>query len=179
MTIRAATPEDTDAITDVHMRSWRVAYRGIVPDRALASLNRDRITRMWAERLRGASVEPGAAMLVAELAGAVVAFAGFAPADDPQVSEGEGKRVMELGSFYSVPEVWGGGLNRELAVAVHEAMLEGPCDEAFLWVLTANPRARRFYRTWGWRDTGVVVAQGLLRGTVVRSTSLYRRRLRP
>lgn len=179
MTIRAATLEDVAAIADVHMRSWRVAYRGIIPDQALADLDRAWILGLWAERLRSDSTEPEAGMLVAERAGTVVAFAGFAPADDPEAPERSGKRVMELGSFYSVPEVWGSGLNRELSAAVHTAMLKGPCDEAFLWVLTANSRARRFYEAWGWRDTGVVADQGLLRGTVVRSTSLYRRRLRP
>lgn len=179
MTIRTATPDDAAAIAHVHVRSWQVAYRGIIPDEALGSLDHGRFTGLWENRLQDDLAEADTKTLVAEHGGAVVSFAGFGPMDDPEAPEGDGARVMDLNSFYSLPEVWGGGINRTLAAAVHECMLQGPWDKAVLWVLTANPRARRFYEARGWEDTGIVVDKGLLRGTVVRPASLYRRWLRP
>lgn len=179
MTIRSGVVEDAAAIADVHIRSWRAAYRGIVPDDALASLNDERLTRIWADRLIGEFTGPGAGVLVAEREGAVVAFAGFAPVDDPEAPEGTERRVVDLGTFYSVPEVWGSGVNRGLAEAVHSAMTRGPFGEAVLWVLSANSRARRFYESRGWQDTGVEIEEGLLGGTITRPVSLYRRSIGP
>lgn len=174
MTIRSGTAEDAAAIADVHIRSWRAAYRGIVPDDDLARLDHERLTRIWADRLTGEFTGSGAGVLVAERDGAVVAFAGFAPADDPESPKGTGCRVVDLQTFYSVPEVWGSGVNRGLAEAVHSALAGGPFDKAVLWVLSANPRARRFYESRGWRDTGVEVEEGLP-GGITRPVSLYRR----
>ncbi|MEU3307285.1 GNAT family N-acetyltransferase [Nocardiopsis sp. NPDC006832] len=175
MTIRSGEAEDAAAIADVHIRSWRAAYRGIVPDDALASLDHERLTRVWADRLTGEFTGPGAGVLVAERDDAVVAFAGFAPGDDPEWPEGGERRVVDLGTFYSVPEVWGSGANQGLAEAVHSAMARGPFDEAVLWVLSANPRARRFYEAQGWQDTGVEIEEELLGGTIMCPVSLYRR----
>ena len=175
MTIRTAVVEDAAAIADVHIRSWRSAYRGIIPDDSLARLDHERLTRVWIGRLTGEPIEPGAGVLVAERDGAVVAFAGFSPTDDPESPQGAGRRVVDLGTFYSVPEVWGSGANRELAAEVYSTLARGPYDKAVLWVLSANSRARRFYEAQGWEDTGVEAEQGLLGGTIVRPTSLYRR----
>jgi len=35
MRIRVATPDDAEAIVDAHVRSWQVAYRGLIPDPVL------------------------------------------------------------------------------------------------------------------------------------------------
>ena len=175
MTIRSGVVADAAAIADVHIRSWRAAYRGLILDGALASLDHERLMRIWADRLAGEFTGPGAGVLVAERDGAVVAFAGFAPADDPESPKGAERRVVDLGTFYSVPEVWGSGVNRGLAEVVHSAMARGPFDKAVLWVLSANPRARRFYESRGWQDTGVEREEGLLGGTIIRPVSLYRR----
>ncbi len=32
--VRPATPEDSLAIADAHVRGWQAAYRGLVPDRS-------------------------------------------------------------------------------------------------------------------------------------------------
>lgn len=137
-----------------------------------------RLTGLWESRLQGDLAEADTKTLVAEHGGAVVSFAGFGPTEDPEAPEGDGARVMDLNGFYSLPEVWGGGIGRVLSAAVHECMLQGPWDKAILWVLTVDPRARRFYEARGWEDTGIVADKGLPRGTVVRSASLHRRWLR-
>ncbi|MEU6929538.1 hypothetical protein AB0A05_10295 [Streptomyces sp. NPDC046374] len=39
MPIREAAPSDAAAVAAVHIRSWRAAYRGLVPDAYLDSLD--------------------------------------------------------------------------------------------------------------------------------------------
>ncbi|WP_017587294.1 GNAT family N-acetyltransferase [Nocardiopsis ganjiahuensis] len=174
MTIREARPDDAPAIAGVHVRSWQAAYRGMIPDYALENLDPERLSGVWAGRLTGDLTAPGAGVLVAEEDGAVVAFAGFAPGPDP---EDESRSVVDLETFYSVPEVWGSGTNQELARTLHEAMADGRADQAVLRVLAANTRARRFYEGQGWWDTGTVTEEAILRGTLVVPTALYRRSL--
>ncbi|MGW5875856.1 N-acetyltransferase family protein [Nocardiopsis terrae] len=174
MRIREAHPDDAPAIAGVHVRSWQAAYRGMIPDYALENLDSGRLAGVWSRRLTGDFIAPGAGVLVAEEDRAVVAFAGFVPGPDP---EDENRSVVDLETFYSVPEVWGSGTNRKLARALHEAMAEGAAEQAVLRVLVANARARRFYERQGWWDTGTVADETILRGTLVLPTALYRRSL--
>ena len=51
LTIRAATPADARAIAEVHVASWRVGYRGLVPDEVLAAHSVEKRTEQWEELL--------------------------------------------------------------------------------------------------------------------------------
>jgi GNAT superfamily N-acetyltransferase len=52
------------------------------------------------------------------------------------------------------PEYWGSGLAGTLVEAALDDMAAGGAEQATLWVLTANARARRFYQRTGWVSTG-------------------------
>ena len=46
LTVRRATPEDAAGVAGVHVRSWQVAYRGLLPDDYLDGLRpEDRMAR--------------------------------------------------------------------------------------------------------------------------------------
>jgi hypothetical protein len=47
MLIRAAQPTDAAAIAKVHVDSWRITYKGIVPDDFLVALSYEQRTHMW------------------------------------------------------------------------------------------------------------------------------------
>jgi hypothetical protein len=55
MLIRAAQIEDAKQIAEVHVASWRAAYRGILPDSMLDNLSVEKRTELWQERLWGAA----------------------------------------------------------------------------------------------------------------------------
>lgn len=152
MPIREAGPSDAAAVATVHVRSWRAAYRGIVPDAYLDSLDVEERTEVWRGRL---SAPDAPTVLVAE-EGAVVAFACFRPwsggEKDPSVT-------AELAALYAVPEVWGRGVGRELLAATVAAMAAAGFRGAGLWVLEANHRARSFYEAAGWRPDGSSVSE--------------------
>ena len=69
--IRIARPEDAAAIARVHIRSWQQAYRDLLPDDFLLSLEAtlDRRTGSWRD-----SIEKGAAVLVAEVGAELVGW---------------------------------------------------------------------------------------------------------
>jgi GNAT superfamily N-acetyltransferase len=58
--------------------------------------------------------------------------------------------TSELRSIYVVPEAWGTGVAQRLMESALDAMRVRGATEATLWVVEANPRARRFYEREGW-----------------------------
>jgi RimJ/RimL family protein N-acetyltransferase len=157
MRIREAQVGDAAAIAAVHVRSWQAAYRGLLPQDLLDGLDPERRRAGW-EQVLGAADRRGAATLLAETllaerTGEVVAFADVRASRD---ADADPASVGELTSIYAVPEVWGGGVGRELlAVSVAHLAAAG-YREATLWVLDTNDRARRFYAAAGWRPDGAV-----------------------
>ena len=52
------------------------------------------------------------------------------------------------------PARWGSGLGRAGVERAAAAIAAGGADEAILWCLEANHRARDLYRRLGWEETG-------------------------
>ncbi|WP_445395118.1 GNAT family N-acetyltransferase [Streptomyces sp. LE64] len=152
MRIRAARTADAAEIAQVHVRAWRAAYAGIVPQPYLDALDPVAKTRTWQEILGQPGHRRG--VLVAHPAAdpqRIAAFATYAPAGEDHPHR------AELGALYADPDHWGTGTGRELTAATVTAMREAGYREAVLWVLAENARARRFYESAGWRHDGTVV----------------------
>src|SRR5437763_506096 len=134
------------AVAEVHVRSWQVAYRSLLPDAYLDSLRpADRAARYTFHRI-GAN-DP--ATIVALLRGVIRGFATTGPARG-----GEPGSVGELLALYVDPPCWGRGVGRRLMVEAHRRLIEGGFAEAILWVLAGNERAQRFYQADGWLPDG-------------------------
>lgn len=146
--IRRATAADARGIAEVHVASWRHAYRGLLPDGFLDRLSVDEREASWREAFR----DRGAAVFVAEEEGRVIGFASFGPSRDGDA----GPEVGEIPAIYVDPTVVGAGVGRALLDAAIEAMREAGYRRATLWVLEANAHARRFYKRAGWRWDGTV-----------------------
>jgi ribosomal protein S18 acetylase RimI-like enzyme len=152
MSVRRAGAEDARGIAIVHVRSWRAAYRGLVPQEYLDRLDVQQRCSVW-ERILGEAEWPRAGTFVAEDSGDVVGFASICPSrDDDAGPAGAG----ELAAIYLLPGSWGKGLGRELMTAGLSALRDAAFDEATLWVLDTNSRARRFYEAAGWHADGAV-----------------------
>ena len=141
--VRSAVVDDAAAITQAQIAAWREAYQGVIRDETLAALDDNIREDRWRTVLRHGR------HLVAESAGAVVGFASFGPAR----SEGEEGRA-EVYSLYVHPDSWGIGAGRALMEQMEKELCASGYDEAMLWVLDDNPRARRFYERAGWHDDG-------------------------
>ena len=146
--IRAARPGDARPVAEVHVGSWRHAYRGLLPEESLERLSVDDREAMWLGAF--ADPEPKSGAFVAEVDGRIVGFASFGPSRD----EGVPERTGEIPAIYVDPSVMGKGVGRELLEeAAAELRLAG-FSRATLWVLEANERARRFYENKGWAWDG-------------------------
>jgi L-amino acid N-acyltransferase YncA len=147
-TIRPAAPADAAAIAAIHVRTWQVAYRGVMPPDFLDGLDPARRAIGWERTL--AQPRPRESTLVADYGGVVVGFANVGPCRDEDALETDG----EVRSIYVDPDRWDAGAGRALMVAGLAALSEAGFTTAILWVLIQNDRARRFYEAGGWRADG-------------------------
>ena len=166
--IREAAPADARGIATVNVRSWRAAYRGLVPDDVLAGLSVHDREQFWSGGLtaRPAQVR----IIVAVIVDAVVGFAATGP---PLVAEDRADpNLGDLYALYLDPDVWRRGLGGRLHDAALDRLRSCGFTHAGLWVLDTNERALRFYVSQGWTDTGrTQVDQG------PGGTALHERRL--
>ena len=146
--IRDATPEDARAIAEVHVASWRAAYRGLLPDDYLERLSVDEREVQRREHLDDPSGEWGT--LVAEEDGHVVGFATYGPSRDEDAPPGTG----EVPAIYLDPALVGTGIGRDLFAEATAGLRHAGYGRATLWVLEGNERARRFYEKAGWTWDG-------------------------
>jgi len=171
MNIRPARVDDAHAIAVVHVRSWRAAYRGLVPQGHLDGLDAGERRLRW-ERILAATARPRAGTLVAEAEQDVIVFVNVGPTrDDGENATGVG----EISAIYVLPEAWGQGAGRRLMAAGLDALAAADFGEATLWVLDTNARARRLYEHGCWRTDGNTRRREL-RGSALTEVR-YRRRL--
>jgi GNAT superfamily N-acetyltransferase len=143
MKVRLATDADADGIARVQERTWQAAYRHVFP---VEELDRGGFIdpQRWRDRI--ARPPTGWTTVVAERDGVVRGFASVGPSRDERV-------IGELYAIYVEPEEWSTGAGRALIERAEE-LLRGSYDEATLWVLEDNPRARAFYERAGWSPDG-------------------------
>jgi GNAT superfamily N-acetyltransferase len=141
----------------VHIAAWRAAYRGLMPDDFLDGLDSVARGQRWHAAL---AAGPGdgryrqdgleALALVVERAdGDVAGISVVGPARRPEEAS-----AGELWMINLEPSAWGRGLGRVLLHEATAALRHLGYDEAVLWVVAGNDRARRFYEHAGWHPDG-------------------------
>jgi GNAT superfamily N-acetyltransferase len=141
MIIRRAMLKDSQAIADVHVRTWQTAYQGILADEFLQSLSVERREKYWYEWL---SKENQAEFLfVAELDGLVVGFVnGGLERSGDLLYQGE------VNAIYISQQMQQQGLGRKLIEAAVGELLKREIKSMLIWVLADNP-SRKFYEVLG------------------------------
>ncbi len=148
--LRDATPDDAHAIAVVLVRSWRAAYRGLLPDDVLAGLSVADRERVWSDVLT--TRPPRTRAVVATIDGAVVGFASTGPPLVP--ADRADPALGDLYALYLAPDVWRRGIGTRLHDAALDRLRSCGFTNAGLWVLDSNEPALRFYLRHGWSDTG-------------------------
>jgi L-amino acid N-acyltransferase YncA len=147
--IRPATREDARAIAQVHVASWRWAYRDLLPQHVLAELSVDARGAMWRSLL--VVPDDGTVVLVSIEDGAIVGFASAGPSRDADAS----RDTAEVFTLYLLEHATGRGIGRALFTSLVDAVRAAGFARARLWVLRGNHRTRRFYEAAGWRPDGI------------------------
>jgi len=134
------------AVARVHVRSWQVAYRTLLPDDCLDQLRpEDR-----AQKYDFATLDPlKPRTIVAAEEGLIHGFATTAPSRDPDL-----QHHGELCALYVDPDKWGRGIGAALIAGARASLSGLGFRNAFLWVLAGNVRAERFYGIDRWVPDG-------------------------
>lgn len=140
---------DAREISVVHVDTWRVAYRGIVPGDYLEDLSYDESGLLWQDLIEAGD----GCIFVAEDEDRVFGFASGSPRErfSRDLREYEG----ELKTVYVLPSHQGTGAGRQLVGAVARHFESRGVTSILLWVFAENRSARRFYESLG----GVLVAE--------------------
>ena len=139
--VRRACTEDAAEIANVHLNSWREAYRNLLPKEYL-----DRLPLTFKARMnqwKKASTLSERALLVAESKDGIIGFSVFAPARDSSMAE-----HGELGAIYLLESYKGQGIGATLLKVGMEQLREWKHRKAYCWVLEHNP-AIGFYEKSG------------------------------
>ena len=144
--VRKATVADVPAVCVVRQRSWRAAYRGLMPQPVIDSIDLGTMWSTWR-----ASVErppsPSMQLFVGGPPGAVHSYVFVRPADGRPHSG-------QVAAIYSDPTAWGTRAGWDVfSTGVEHLKAEGFSDLS-LWMLKGNERAGRFYERAGWRPDG-------------------------
>lgn len=144
--LRLAQPDDAIAVAELHVRSWQVAYRGLLFDDYLDALQPE----VWAQRYTFADPDPlKPATILAQERDVICGFATIGPSGGEDTDS-----AGELLALYVDPERHGVGVGRALIHEARARLARQGFREACLWVLLGNERAERFYRIDGWSPDG-------------------------
>lgn len=148
--VRAPGPADAGALADLHVQTWREAYRDLLPAGFFTPEFIAGRHRMWARVL--AEPHPDMIVRVADVDGTLVGFAWAGPtppAADTSTSPDQQARERQLYAIYVSASHHGTGVGQALLDAT---LGDEPAE---LWVAKENPRAIAFYARNGFRFDGV------------------------
>jgi len=146
--IRRAREDDAHGIAEVHIKTWRDAYREQLPSAFLAGLSVENRERMWTNELH--VLPPETRPWVAEADQQIIGFVSSGGSRDDNPRPGEG----EVYAIYVLPDCWARGIGRNLLAHAERDLVTRGYSEAILWCFAANQRAREFYERVGWRLDG-------------------------
>ena len=146
--IRDATPSDSRAIAEVHVASWRWAYRDDLP---AEFLDGHPSTPGSGNGISGSpQMSPAPARWSPRRTRASVGFCSFAPSRDDDAEA----HTAEVLTIYLLRDAAGRGIGRALFASAVSRLAELGYERATLWVMASNDRSRRFYEAAGWSWDG-------------------------
>lgn len=143
--IRLATPEDVLSIAEIHVASWRSAYRDILPQELLESLTVKTRESLWLG-LYGIDAAP---VFVVENNNGIFGFCHVCRSRDRDLTD-----AAEITCIYVSPGKERQGLGRQLMGAAEDFAKVKGYSTISLWVLIENLQGRRFYEALGFHPDG-------------------------
>jgi ribosomal protein S18 acetylase RimI-like enzyme len=147
MQVRQATIADVQRIAQIHVETWRAAYRGQMPNVILDNLDVEKRAAFWKNHL----VQKPSGTFVAELKQEIIGFCDLVPSRDKDSNPDE---VGEIAAVYIQPEFWHRGAGTALCRFALQVARQEKFVSVTLWVLSSNAAARKFYETMGFSLDG-------------------------
>lgn len=142
MRIRRAEIADAAVVGHIHVESWNVAYRGLMPDEFIAQTDLAYRTTFWEKRI----ADRDWPVFIIDEDDTSVAFCQMIPSPDP---DDDPKRVGHITSLHVLPHLRGRGYGRTLLDLVRAELKRRGFAQLTLWVLAENHPARGFYERYG------------------------------
>lgn len=141
MIVRNVKKEDLRAVSEIVVRGWQTAFRGIIDDEYLDNLS---IEERYQRRLKDYK-ENG--FIVAELDNEVVGFCRYTLENlySKEMPEIDG----EICAIYVKPELKRNGIGRELFKYVFSEFKKNGNKKIILWCFKENYPSRAFYEKMG------------------------------
>lgn len=138
--VREVTADDAMAIAQAHVRAWQAGYRGLIAQDYLDGLQ----PTEWARRYDFDADASGRHTLVAVDGDVVCGHVTYGRSRDGDMAD-----CAEIWALYVDPPMWSTGIGRALIDAACDQLERAGHERVYLWVLSANMRARRFYERVG------------------------------
>ena len=143
--LREATPADAQAIAEVHVRSWRETYTGLMPQAVRDGLSVERRPAGWTRMLTDPTV--ATKVWVAETDGGLVGFGAAGPQRSPDLADQGFSGEIE--AVYVLASCQGQGIGGALIHRMATHLIAQGHRTAALWVLRENAPARAVYERLG------------------------------
>jgi len=147
--VRAAIPDDSRRIAEIHVAAWKVAYAGIMDSHFLSNLSVNERETMWTKALSRISSNRYLAGLIDDV---VCGFCVCGPARDKDLDYS----ACELIALNVEPEYWGRGIGSALVGEAINTLRRDKYRTAHLWVVQKNERAIKLYKRYDFQETDVV-----------------------
>ncbi|TQV80715.1 GNAT family N-acetyltransferase [Denitrobaculum tricleocarpae] len=147
--LRRARLQDSRALAQVHIETWRHTYAGMVPDQYLASMTLDEQARCWRHWINTSGARESILLvetLPEDKAPEQSRIVGFGHAGPARIRTPN--RSGEVYTLYVDVDWQGQGIGRQLLHQLFAGLIEAGMDSAMIWVLASNP-SRFFYEAVG------------------------------
>jgi ribosomal protein S18 acetylase RimI-like enzyme len=147
--IREAILEEAEAIASIHVKSWQIAYRGILEQSFLDNLNlEDNINRRKKTLSDGQGIH-----LVVTYNGTIIGFSDGNEARLEKLTQNGLKKlngkIGEIKTLYIVQEYQARGIGKALFQEMIQRLKRNGFSPIILWVLADNVKAIKFYKAQG------------------------------
>ncbi|SFC48677.1 Ribosomal protein S18 acetylase RimI [Polaromonas sp. OV174] len=134
--VRPATARDAKAIAEIHVATWHVAYKDLIPEDYLKKMTQEKRQAYWREAIEYSEPQ----LLVATEDDKVVGFVGYDRSRDANTRS----TVGEIWAMYVTPAHWRKGAGLVLWDGAREGLKEEGCTQVTMWVLLRNEQALQF-----------------------------------
>jgi len=153
--LRRARETDARGIAEVHVETYRTAFRGELPQQYLEAITVADREHYWAHELH--ALPPKRRPWVAEADGRLVGFVAAGASHHQGASALTGEVYM----LFVLPECWDRGLGRNLLAHAERDLLANGYTEAEVWIPLENERANLFGSLAGWQTDGQTRTSGV------------------
>ena len=148
MLVRYAKVEDIKEVAKINVDGWQTAYREIIADEFLDSLDYETARRKTEERFGN-----GLLIVCENDIGEILGFCKCGERKDVK-DEGFGEYDCELYAIYVRPDCKGQGVGKKLFDFATRELKENGNNKMILWCLEGNAPTIEFYKKMGGKQLG-------------------------